>query len=72
MTKEEAAQWHASIAACAGMLAGSIARGYRSRRLVQDCLSLLRPTIKAMEIDELTYAAEEKQAKKPQRQQRRR
>lgn len=70
MTKEEALQWHAGIAAAAGMLSGAIARGYKSRRLVQDCLSLLRPVIKEMEIDALTYAAEEKAASKPQRQKR--
>ena len=70
MTKDEAQAWHAGLAAAAGMLSGALARGSYSRRLVQDVLSLVRPVAKAMEVDELTYAAQAKSEAKPQRQKR--
>lgn len=43
------AQWHRNIATCTGMMSGSLARKHYSRRLVQDCLSTLRPIVREME-----------------------
>lgn len=60
MTREEAIRWHQAIAASAGMISGALARQSRSRRLVQDVLSLLRPVVKEMEQAEATFAAVEK------------
>lgn len=49
MTREQAAKWHAALAASAGMLSGAIARGYKSKRLLQDVISMVRPAINEME-----------------------
>ncbi len=70
MTREEAVSWHASLAAAAGMLSGALARKSFTRRMVQDALSLIRPVAKAMEIDELTYAAQAKAEEPPKKIQR--
>lgn len=57
MTREDAARWHAALAASAGQLAGSLARRAHSKRLVEDLLSMLRPVIREMETDALQYKA---------------
>lgn len=52
MTREQAAKWHAALAASAGMLSGALSRGHRSQRLLQDIISMVRPAINEMEAAE--------------------
>lgn len=73
MTREDAARWHAALAASAGQLSGALARNSHSRRLVQNLLAMLRPVLREMETDDLQYQALENIAKennKPKRIQR--
>jgi hypothetical protein len=76
MTKDEALRWHAALAAASGLLSGAIARNSQSHRLTESILSMLRPVVRELEVEALTYAARDKVEKeaaaKPQRVQRRR
>jgi len=49
MTREQAAMWHSALASSAGMLSGALARGYKSKRLLQDVISMIKPALKEME-----------------------
>lgn len=52
MTREQAAKWHAALAASAGMLSGAMARGFKSQRLLQDIISMVKPALREMEAAE--------------------
>jgi len=72
MTKGDAVRWHAALAAAAGMLSGAIARDALSARLVNSIASVVKPVLREIEIEEITFLAREKveaeRIAKPQRQ----
>lgn len=67
MTREQAVIWHRQLAGAAGMLSGALARGYKSRRLLQDVLSMLKPAYLEMDKAEREWEQHEPTPRKRER-----